>query len=153
VEGDIPYLGLDFERLAGAYPDYGAGGKPASERGAGTWRHWPGCQSPRCQYTYSHFNSLEPCMIILQEGQAVSLCRSVRKSEILHECGVDTIAAERHKGFGEAVVRAWASLLWGRGVFPLYSTQWNNKGSIALAAKLKGVQIAADIFVSKDEGS
>lgn len=85
----------------------------------------------------------QPIMGVLEDGQAVSLCFCARRSEGAAEAGVETAEPYRGRGLGPLVAAAWAAAMRREGHLPIYSTQWNNSASLAVARKL-GLQPAAD---------
>lgn len=84
----------------------------------------------------------------VHEGQAVSVCASVRENDFVHEAGVETASAYRGRGFAIDAVAHWASAVRGLGRTPLYSTEWENKSSQALAAKLGLVRYGTDLSIA-----
>ncbi len=88
-----------------------------------------------------------PLLALLVDGDAVSVCGSVRITAEAHEAGVDTATEFRGRGFAPRVVAAWARELRRRGVEALYSTSWQNTASRAVARKLGLVQIGSDLHV------
>jgi hypothetical protein len=85
-----------------------------------------------------------PLMAIVENGYPVSVCFSARRSSVAAEAGVETATGFRGRGFGARVTAAWALAIRASGVIPLYSTDWSNKASLALARKLSLVAYAAD---------
>jgi RimJ/RimL family protein N-acetyltransferase len=77
----------------------------------------------------------QPCLAVVQNGRAVSICRSVRIGPQAHEAGVETLAAYRGNGFAPQVVAAWAAAVHQLGRIPLYSTSWDNLASQSVAQK------------------
>jgi hypothetical protein len=77
-----------------------------------------------------------PFMAVVEDGQAVSVCGSVRITGAAHEAGVETLPAYRRKGHAFNVVAGWASAVRTNGAIPFYSTAWDNIGSQALAKRL-----------------
>ena len=53
-------------------------------------------------------NDGRPFLAVIEDSQAVSICRSVRLSSRAHEAGVDTLDAYRRRGYATSVVVAWA---------------------------------------------
>jgi len=78
----------------------------------------------------------QPIFALVVDGNAVSLCASVRITSVAHEAGVDTALAFRGRGYAPAVVSAWAKAVRETGAEPLYSTSWQNVASQAVARKL-----------------
>jgi RimJ/RimL family protein N-acetyltransferase len=84
----------------------------------------------------------------VEEGRAVSVCRSVRITPAAHEAGVETLPRFRGRGYAPDVTAGWARLVRSAGAEPLYSTSWENNASRAVAKKLCLVQYAADFQLS-----
>jgi len=77
-----------------------------------------------------------PVMGIVVDGYPVSVCFCARCSEAAAEAGVETAQAFRGRGFGSRVTAAWALAIRASGRIPLYSTEWTNSPSLAVARKL-----------------
>ena len=77
-----------------------------------------------------------PIAAVVEEGRAVSVCFSSRRSDIAAECGVETAAEYRGRGLAARVTAAWARAVRASGRVPLYSTSWANGPSLAVARKL-----------------
>ena len=99
-------------------------------------------------YTAANLGSLQPCMAKIVEGTAVAICRTVRRTPFALECGVHTLEEYRNRGFGLELVHAWARKVRAAGLIPCYSTQHDNKASLALAARLGLVRYATDITIA-----
>jgi RimJ/RimL family protein N-acetyltransferase len=69
-------------------------------------------------------------------GSAVALCFCARLTEQAAEAGVETVEAERGRGYASAAVTGWAAAVRQRGLIPLYSTSWENVASQGVARKL-----------------
>lgn len=78
----------------------------------------------------------QPVLGALHDGHVVALCASVRITASAHEAGVETLAANRQRGHGIAVVAAWARAVQASGAVALYSTSTDNVASQRLAARL-----------------
>jgi GNAT superfamily N-acetyltransferase len=89
-----------------------------------------------------------PFVALLEEGRAVSVCRSVRVTAAAHEAGVETLPEFRGKGYAKDVVAGWARVVRSVGAKPLYSTSWENTASRALAKGLRLVAYGADFHVT-----
>lgn len=88
------------------------------------------------------------CFAVIEDSQAVSICRSVRLSSKAHEAGVDTLDAYRRCGNATATVAAWALAIRSKNLIPLYSTSWKNAASLGVAQRLGLVQYGVDYHVT-----
>ncbi|GAA3406999.1 kasugamycin N-acetyltransferase AAC(2')-IIb [Paenibacillus hodogayensis] len=84
----------------------------------------------------SEIDYAQPCIALVRDGRAVSVCRSVRITSRAHEAGLETLDGFRGKGYAAAVVAGWAAEVRKIGKFPLYSTSWENLSSQSVARKL-----------------
>ena len=82
------------------------------------------------------------------DGQAVSVCGSVRRTSASHEAGVDTAAAFRGRGHAFRVVAAWAQSVREMNRVPLYSTSWQNEASRAVARKMGLLPFGNDLHIT-----
>jgi predicted GNAT family acetyltransferase len=89
-----------------------------------------------------------PVMAIIQDGYPVSVCFSARQSLVAAEAGLETASGYRGRGYGPRVVAAWALAVRASGRTPLYSTNWSNAASRAVAQKLGLVAYAASWSIS-----
>jgi len=89
----------------------------------------------------------QPFLALIEKGQAVSVCRSVRITAAAHEAGVETLPDFRGKGYAKDVIAGWARVVQSIGAIPLYSTSWENVASQALAKKLHLVPYGADFQI------
>ena len=87
---------------------------------------------------------VQPCMVIVEDERAVSLCHSVRISPRAHEAGLETLTAYRRKGYAAAVVAGWAMAVRNLGLIPFYRTSWDNVASQGVAGSLGLVLYASD---------
>ncbi len=83
-----------------------------------------------------------PMIAVLSAGEPVSVCFCARRSEIAAEAGLETALAFRGRGYAPLVTEAWAASVRAGGRIPLYSTDWTNTASLAVARKL-GLRIYA----------
>lgn len=83
-----------------------------------------------------------PVMAVVDDGAPVAVCFSARASRAAAEAGVETAAQFRGRGLGPRVTAAWALAVRASGRTPLYSTDWSNAPSLALARKL-GLRVYA----------
>ena len=96
----------------------------------------------------SELNSWQPYLGIIEDSQAVSICRSVRLSSRAHEAGVDTLIGYRRRGYATSVAAAWALAVRALNRIPLYSTSWDNLASQGVARRLGLVQYGVDYHVT-----
>ena len=85
-----------------------------------------------------------PVMAVAEDAHPVSVCFSARRSAVAAEAGVETAAAFRGRGHAPRVTAAWANAVRGIGLVPLYSTDWENGPSLAVARKLELIPFATD---------
>jgi RimJ/RimL family protein N-acetyltransferase len=90
----------------------------------------------------------QPFLALVEQGRAVSVCRSARITAAAHEAGVETLPDFRGKGYAKEVVAGWARLVQAMSAIPLYSTSWQNTASQAVAKKLRLAQYGADFHVT-----
>ena len=69
-------------------------------------------------------------------GDIVAVCHSARSTAKAAEAGVETAGDYRGRGLAGDVVLNWAATVQAEGRLPLYSTQWTNHASRAVARKL-----------------
>ena len=98
-------------------------------------------------HTHAHLDALTPCAAQVIDGDAVAICRAVRRSRIALEAGVDTIEAFRGRGFGAAVVTAWAERAWQDGRVPCYAADASSSASLALAHRLGMMRIGTEFTI------
>ena len=90
----------------------------------------------------------QPMFALVVDGQAVSVCASVRLTVQAYEAGVDTARAYRGRGYAARVAAAWARGVRDLGRIPLYSTSWQNEASRAVARKLHLIQFGSDLHIT-----
>jgi RimJ/RimL family protein N-acetyltransferase len=91
----------------------------------------------------------QPMFVSLNDdGDAVALCASVRRTNDAHTAGVETAPSFRRQGFALAAVRAWLRGVRALGLLPIYSTSWDNLASQGLAARLGLVMLGTDFHLS-----
>jgi hypothetical protein len=88
-----------------------------------------------------------PVVAIREEEYAVSVCFCARRSGAAAEAGIETAALFRGRGYAARVAIAWARRIRAEGLIPLYSTDWSNHASLAVARKLKLVPFATDFSI------
>ncbi|MFC3860488.1 GNAT family N-acetyltransferase [Deinococcus antarcticus] len=90
-----------------------------------------------------------PVTAVIENGQAVAVCSSVRQSGPASpggaaEAGVFTLEQSRGQGYAAQVTALWANLVRAQGRLPLYSTSWENTASQAVAHRLNGQWFGED---------
>lgn len=88
------------------------------------------------EWLISEIDYAQPCVALVRDSRAVSICRSVRITSKAHEAGLETLDAYRGKGYAAAVVAGWATAVRKAGRLPLYSTSWDNLASQRVAKKM-----------------
>jgi len=99
-------------------------------------------------YTRSHYDELAPVVAHVEDGTAVSVSFSARITEQVAEAGVHTVEHYRGHGYAAETVRGWAAAIRARDRLPLYSTEWGNAASLAIARKLGAVQYAVELSLT-----
>ena len=89
-----------------------------------------------------------PMVAVVKDGQAVSVCATVRSAGHACEAGVETLARYRGRGYAGHAVASWANAVRREGRVPLYSTSCDNEASLAVARKLGLVQYATTFHVT-----
>jgi len=89
----------------------------------------------------------QPCVAVLDGGRVVSACYAAARSDSAAEAGADTLPGHRGRGFGARAVAAWARAAADAGLLPLYSTEWTNRASRALAARLGLILYGVDLHL------
>jgi hypothetical protein len=87
----------------------------------------------------------QPCLAVLEGGRAVSVCYVAARSERAAEAGVETLPGFRGRGFASRAAAAWARAVAERGLLPLYSTEWSNRASRGVAARLGLILYGVDL--------
>jgi hypothetical protein len=85
-----------------------------------------------------------PVLAVSEGGVPVSICFCARRSAVAAEAGLETAAAFRGRGYGPRATAAWAIAGRQRGLTPMYSTDWDNSASLAVARKLELIPFATD---------
>ncbi len=89
-------------------------------------------------------DEIQPCLAVVTDGVAVSVCHTARRSARAAEAGLETLESYRGKGYAVAATAAWAAAVRRTGLQPLYSTSWDNEASRAVARCLGLVQYGED---------
>jgi hypothetical protein len=80
-------------------------------------------------------------------GEVVAICHSARSTAEAAEAGVETARDYRGRGLAGIVVFGWASAVRAEGRLPIYSTQWTNQASRAVARKLGLIPFGEDCHI------
>jgi hypothetical protein len=93
--------------------------------------------------------AIQPVVVVRTDNDEVaSVCHSARSTSLAAEAGVETCDLFRGRGYGTAVVTGWATAVRREGRVPLYSTEWENMPSRALARRLGLVCYGEDFHVA-----
>jgi GNAT superfamily N-acetyltransferase len=87
----------------------------------------------------------QPCVAALEAGRAVAVCGVAVSSERAAEASVETLPGFRGRGFASGTVAAWARAVRAQGLLPLYSTEWRNRASRGVAARLGLIPYGVDL--------
>jgi hypothetical protein len=90
----------------------------------------------------------QPMAALIVGGRAVAVCCSGRRTGTGHEAAVETAPMFRRRGYGAEIVPGWARAVREVGRVPLYSTSWQNEGSLALARHLGLIQFGNDVHIT-----
>jgi RimJ/RimL family protein N-acetyltransferase len=90
----------------------------------------------------------QPCVAIVRDGRAVTICRSGRITAAAHEAGIETLPEFRGRGYAVTAVLGWAAAVAESGSLPLYSTSWENLASQRVAAKAAAVQYGVTLHIT-----
>lgn len=100
-------------------------------------------------WTQHEMPARQPILGILEDGDAVSLCFCARRSATAAEAGIETAHPYRGRGLAPRVATAWAAAVRAESLVPIYSTQWTNPASLAVARNL-GLKTVADDWTLVD---
>jgi len=87
----------------------------------------------------------QPCFAALSEGRAVAACYVAARSARAAEAGVETLPGFRGRGLASRASAAWAGAVRHEGLLPLYSTEWRNRASLGVAARLGLIRYGVDL--------
>jgi RimJ/RimL family protein N-acetyltransferase len=91
---------------------------------------------------------ISPTVVVVERGEIVSVCHCARRGIRAAEAGAETVPAARGRGHARAAVSAWAAHVRASGRLPLYSTWWENRASLAVAAALGALAYAEDFHLT-----
>ncbi|MCP1307007.1 kasugamycin N-acetyltransferase AAC(2')-IIb [Paenibacillus tyrfis] len=87
------------------------------------------------EWLISEIDYAQPCIALVRDARAVSICRSVRITSRAHEAGLETLDGFRGRGYAASVVAGWAMVVRNMECIPLYSTLCDNLSSQNVARK------------------
>lgn len=87
----------------------------------------------------------QPCFAALSEGRAVAACYVAARGVRAAEAGVETLPGFRGRGYASRATAAWARAVRSEGLLPLYSTEWGNRASRGVAARLGLILYGVDL--------
>ena len=87
----------------------------------------------------------QPCLAVQVEGRVRAVCYVATRSARAAEAGVETQPGFRGRGLASRATLAWARALRAAGTIPLYSTEWRNRGSLGVAARLGLIRYGVDL--------
>lgn len=93
-----------------------------------------------------------PMAAALADGQAISVCASVRVSATAHCAGVETAPQYRGMGLASKAAAGWANLVRSRGAEPYYATSFDNVASQGVARRLGLIPIGGEFSVRCEVG-
>lgn len=99
-------------------------------------------------WAIEEWDEIQPVVVVVEDGIAVSICHSPASSNRVAEAGVETVEAARGRGYAVDVVAGWATAMRAAGRLPLYGTTWENAASRRVAAKLGLVMYGEDFHLS-----
>jgi GNAT acetyltransferase-like protein len=99
-------------------------------------------------WAIEEWDEIQPVVVVVEDGVAVSICHSPASSNRVAEAGVETVEAARGRGYAVDVVAGWATAMRAGGRLPLYGTTWDNAASRRVAAKLGLVMYGEDYHLS-----
>jgi len=86
-------------------------------------------------------------VIRADNGEIAAVCHSARSTSAAAEAGVETAVRHRRRGYAARAVVAWAAAVARSGRVPLYSTNWENVASRALARRLGLICYGEDLHI------
>jgi hypothetical protein len=87
----------------------------------------------------------QPCVGVREGGLVRAVAFAARRTPRAAEAGVETLPGFRGRGLASRAVRAWARAVRADGALPLYSTEWRNRSSLGVAARLGLIRYGVDL--------
>jgi hypothetical protein len=88
-----------------------------------------------------------PCAAALVDGVVRSVCHTARRGARAAEAGAETAPGFRGRGLAVRAVAAWARAVAAERLLPLYSTEFSNRASRAVAARLELTPYGVDLHL------
>jgi hypothetical protein len=95
-------------------------------------------------WLYDELDSWRPCFAVIADGAARSVCFSSRITAAAMEAGVFTLPDYRGRHFAAAATTAWGAAIQATDRVPLYSTDWTNRASQAVARRAGLIVFGSD---------
>jgi RimJ/RimL family protein N-acetyltransferase len=89
----------------------------------------------------------QPCVGAVADGAVRAVCHAARRGARAVEAGIETAPGFRGRGLATRAVAAWARAVAAEGKAPLYSTEFRNRPSRAVAARLGLTPYAVDLHL------
>jgi GNAT superfamily N-acetyltransferase len=89
-----------------------------------------------------------PCLAIVEDGRAVAVCCCATlpgPDAQAVEASLGTLEGFRGRGLGARVTAAWARAVRERGLLPLFSSSFANRGALGVARRLRLVRYGSDL--------
>ena len=91
----------------------------------------------------------QPMVGWIEDGAALGICASVRRSAKAVAAGLEVVEAARRRGIGMELAKSWASRVMDEGKIAMYSTSSDNIASQGVAARLGLRFLGTDFHVSE----